>query len=245
MEAARTCSRLLTPSVHLISGHGHVVSQTAVQVVADVLSKLLVVGITDPDPDIRYCVLASLDERFDAHLAQAENLQALFVALNDEVFEIRELAICTIGRLSSMNPAFVMPFLRKMLIQHAMKAKVLVNRTSEECILVLLYEVQLECDLLSRNGSKKQLRVNHITVGLESRVGQTRVRVGSGWDALQRVDVDSMGLMACFHTVRILYFPEFRRMRGDLLETYIILTGLAEQARRAEWPTVAPVFYVA
>lgn len=73
--------------------------------------------VSPSDPDIRYCVLASLDERFDAHLAQAENLQALFVALNDEVFEIRELAICTIGRLSSMNPAFVMPFLRKMLIQ--------------------------------------------------------------------------------------------------------------------------------
>lgn len=72
------------------------------------------------DPDIRYCVLASLDERFDAHLAQAENLQALFVALNDQVFEIRELAICTVGRLSSMNPAFVMPFLRKMLIQVTM-----------------------------------------------------------------------------------------------------------------------------
>lgn len=48
MEAARTCSRLLTPSIHLISGHAHVVSQTAVQVVADVLGKLLVVGITDP-----------------------------------------------------------------------------------------------------------------------------------------------------------------------------------------------------
>ena len=45
------------------------------------------------------------------------DLQALFVALNDQVFEIRELAICTVGRLSSMNPAFVMPFLRKMLIQ--------------------------------------------------------------------------------------------------------------------------------
>lgn len=79
--------------------------------------KCLTVPCSPADPDIRYCVLASLDERFDAHLAQAENLQALFVALNDEVFEIRELAICTIGRLSSMNPAFVMPFLRKMLIQ--------------------------------------------------------------------------------------------------------------------------------
>lgn len=58
MEAARTCSRLLTPSIHLISGHGHVVSQTAVQVVADVLSKLLVVGITDPGG--KDCVIATV-----------------------------------------------------------------------------------------------------------------------------------------------------------------------------------------
>lgn len=51
MEAARTCSRLLTPSIHMLSGH--MVSQTAVQVVADVLSKLLVVGITDPGEGAR------------------------------------------------------------------------------------------------------------------------------------------------------------------------------------------------
>lgn len=41
--------------------------------------------ILTTDSDIRFCVLSSLDERFDAHLAQAENLSALFVALNDEV----------------------------------------------------------------------------------------------------------------------------------------------------------------
>jgi len=70
-----------------------------------------------PDPDIRLCVLGSLDDRFDDHLAQAENLSALFVALNDEVFEIREIAICMIGRLSSKNPAYVLPSLRKTLIQ--------------------------------------------------------------------------------------------------------------------------------
>jgi len=62
-------------------------------------------------------VLVSLDEKFDPHLAQAENLAALFIALNDEVFEIRELAVCIIGRLCSLNPAHVMPFLRKMLIE--------------------------------------------------------------------------------------------------------------------------------
>jgi len=69
------------------------------------------------EPEVRFCVLISLDEKFDPHLAQAENLAALFIALNDEVFEIRELAVCIIGRLCSLNPAHVMPFLRKMLIE--------------------------------------------------------------------------------------------------------------------------------
>lgn len=136
------------------------VSQTQAKVVSEVLSKLLFVGITDQgksqfptekpvivfnfgvwhvEEDIRLCVLSNLDARFDGHLAQAENLNALFVALNDEVgmvwshlqtvvfivisvlcfqlFSVRELAICTIGRLSALNPAYVMPSLRKTLIQ--------------------------------------------------------------------------------------------------------------------------------
>ena len=69
------------------------------------------------DPDVRYCVLMSLDEKFDPHLAQAENLAALFTALNDELVDIRELSICIIGRLCTVNPAYVMPHLRKVLIQ--------------------------------------------------------------------------------------------------------------------------------
>ncbi|XP_027052994.1 serine/threonine-protein kinase mTOR [Pocillopora verrucosa] len=122
IEAVRTCSRLLSPSLHpMVVPHAPLhhanISASSTQVVSEVLSKMLMVGITDPDPDIRFCVLSSLDERFDAHLAQAENLSALFVALNDEEFEIREHAICTIGRLSSLNPAYIMPSLRKTLIQ--------------------------------------------------------------------------------------------------------------------------------
>lgn len=69
------------------------------------------------DPEVRYWVLESLDSSFDQHLAQAENLGALLVAMNDEVFDIRELAVSTIGRLSMLNPAYVMPSLRKTLIQ--------------------------------------------------------------------------------------------------------------------------------
>ncbi|KOX79033.1 Serine/threonine-protein kinase mTOR [Melipona quadrifasciata] len=110
LEAVRTCSRLLRLA---LNQPGPTVTNT----VSTVLGKLLVVGITDTDPDVRLWVLASLDDSFDIHLAQAENLSALFIAMNDEMFEIRELAIRTIGRLSTMNPAYVMPSLRKTLIQ--------------------------------------------------------------------------------------------------------------------------------
>ncbi|XP_058788970.1 serine/threonine-protein kinase mTOR isoform X2 [Phymastichus coffea] len=111
LEAVKTCSRLLR--LASVGQSGPTVTAT----VSSVLGKLLVVGITDQEPEVRYWVLASLDEPFDIHLAQAESLSCLFVAMNDEVFEIRELAIRTIGRLSGMNPAYVMPALRKTLIQ--------------------------------------------------------------------------------------------------------------------------------
>ncbi|KAJ3083065.1 phosphatidylinositol kinase- protein kinase tor1 [Rhizoclosmatium hyalinum] len=89
----------------------------SMRIVGEVLEKLLVVGITDADPSIRQTVISSLDERFDHHLAQAENIRSIFLAMNDEVFVIRELAITIIGRLTLHNPAYVMPPLRKILIR--------------------------------------------------------------------------------------------------------------------------------
>ncbi|XP_077275474.1 serine/threonine-protein kinase Tor isoform X1 [Temnothorax americanus] len=110
LEAVKTCSRLLRLT---LNQSGPTVTTT----VSTVLGKLLVVGITDTDPDVRLWVLASLDDSFDVQLAQAENLSALFIAMNDEMFEIRELAVRTVGRLSTLNPAYVMPSLRKTLVQ--------------------------------------------------------------------------------------------------------------------------------
>ena len=114
LEAVRTCSSLLEGTLLGLAGRN---SQTVMSTVNEVLAKLLVVGITDRDPDIRFCVMDCLNECFDNHLAQPENLTALFVALNDEQFEIRELTMCIIGRLSILNPAHIMPSLRKTLIQ--------------------------------------------------------------------------------------------------------------------------------
>ncbi|RYC60186.1 hypothetical protein CHU98_g6031 [Xylaria longipes] len=110
--AALTCCQLYVrdPIVNQTSHH-------ALQVVGDVIGKLLTVGVSDPQPNIRRTVLAALDERFDPHLAKAENIRTLFFALNDEIFGIREVAIAIIGRLARHNPAYVIPSLRKTLIQ--------------------------------------------------------------------------------------------------------------------------------
>lgn len=40
----------------------------------------------------------------------------MFLAVNDEVFAVKEASICIIGRLSSVNPAYVFPPLRKLLV---------------------------------------------------------------------------------------------------------------------------------
>jgi FKBP12-rapamycin complex-associated protein len=92
-------------------------SNHAIEVMGDVLERLLAVGVADPNPSIREVVLSRLDERFDQHLAQAENIRSLFLALNDEVFAIRKIAMSILGRLAKHNPAYVIPSLRKTLIQ--------------------------------------------------------------------------------------------------------------------------------
>lgn len=45
------------------------------------------------------------------------SLRPLFVALNDEAGVVRALAIRVVGRLAGRNPAYVMPALRRHLIQ--------------------------------------------------------------------------------------------------------------------------------
>ena len=126
--AALTCCELFIKDPICYQSSSH-----AIEVISDVLDKLLTVGIADPgesfwfdpwslltrflDAKIRKVVLESLHDRFDKHLAQAENVRSLFIALNDEVFENRVQAVGLIGRLAKHNPAYVMPSLRKALIQ--------------------------------------------------------------------------------------------------------------------------------
>ncbi|KAL3272654.1 hypothetical protein HHI36_014119 [Cryptolaemus montrouzieri] len=114
LEAVRTSCRLLKKAILATAANP---SRTVTQIVAKVINKLLTVGLTDTDPSVRFGVLTSMDPIFDNILAQAEMLSALFIAMQDEVFEIREVALFIIGRLSTKNPAYIMPSLRKVLVQ--------------------------------------------------------------------------------------------------------------------------------
>lgn len=82
------------------------------------LKRLLAVGVTDSSPAVRSASLRLLlrEPQFDLYLARNESLQSLCVAMNDESFEIREQVLCLLGRLSTINPAFLIPFLRRTLI---------------------------------------------------------------------------------------------------------------------------------
>lgn len=95
------------------------VSIHALKAVNEVLEKLLAIAITDPYPEIRLEGLSCISnaECFDPQLSQPENLKLLFIALNDEVFSVRKVAITLLGRLSSINPAYIVPSLRKTLVQ--------------------------------------------------------------------------------------------------------------------------------
>ncbi|KAL8658559.1 MAG: hypothetical protein Q9202_007526 [Teloschistes flavicans] len=110
-SAALTCCQIYTsdPIIYQTSIH-------AIRTVATVVEQLLVLGVTDPEPDIRKTVLRSLDSKFDRQLATPGNIRSIILAINDTDFEVREAAITIIGRLTAINPAYIFPPLRKVLI---------------------------------------------------------------------------------------------------------------------------------
>ncbi|GAB9472031.1 FKBP12-rapamycin complex-associated protein [Globisporangium polare] len=110
-------SPLLMPS-SVQSGWSHVTKRgPSGRVIDQVLTQLLQVGISDMEALVRKSVVDSLDERFDELMSQEAHLTMVFTFLNDENAEIREKSMQLLERLAPRNPAFVMPSLRRVLIQ--------------------------------------------------------------------------------------------------------------------------------
>ncbi|CAK8674525.1 unnamed protein product [Clavelina lepadiformis] len=119
LNAVATVVALMRPSIPApcTSANQTIIYPVLSPKLVKIVESILHLAICDTAKQVRLHVLNLLDERFDSYLILSENLNLLFVALHDEAFEVQEMAIQTIGRLSELNPAYVMPMLRKTHIQ--------------------------------------------------------------------------------------------------------------------------------
>eukprot|EP00771_Trimastix_marina_P000832 gnl/Trimastix_PCT/1865.p1 GENE.gnl/Trimastix_PCT/1865~~gnl/Trimastix_PCT/1865.p1 ORF type:complete len:1904 (-),score=747.44 gnl/Trimastix_PCT/1865:385-6096(-) len=111
-KAACACARHVIPA-----GIPPPTRGTFGRMVLEILNRLLMLAVGDPDKPVRCSVLLALDSRFDNFLSQNKYLQTLFLLLNDDSFTVRRHVIEILGRLSNLNPARVLPLLRKTIIR--------------------------------------------------------------------------------------------------------------------------------
>lgn len=124
-DAALCCCRLVANSFSVMTCTQFGTSRSSRaggrrrRLVEELVEKLLIAAVADADVAVRNSIFVSLhgNRGFDDFIAQADSLSAVFAALNDEDFDVREYAISVAGRLSEKNPAYVLPALRRHLIQ--------------------------------------------------------------------------------------------------------------------------------
>lgn len=85
-------------------------------VIEECLNELLRVSISDPSAVVRLCIVRALDSRYDPYLCQSHHLQSLFLLLSDEALATRAAGLQLLGRLTLINPAPILPILRKFLV---------------------------------------------------------------------------------------------------------------------------------
>ncbi|KAJ2896801.1 phosphatidylinositol kinase- protein kinase tor1, partial [Coemansia aciculifera] len=142
-EAIRAVSQIVLsdPLYGSMAGAG-------VEVTSEVVQRLVAAAVTDLDPEVRLMAVQMLENNnktssFDFHMGKAQNIQALFLLMNDEVFEVRLRVLAVIGRLTNMNPAHVMPSMRRIFVQLLTELEFAnSNSEREECIQLLMVLVR-------------------------------------------------------------------------------------------------------
>ena len=117
--AALAACCVLQRHVRYVSSQGMHLPTSERRLIDSIVQRLLASAVADPSVGVRRTVLESLanGDDLDSHLAQAETLRSLFIALNDESSAVRSLSIRLAGHISSVNPAYVGPALRRHLLQ--------------------------------------------------------------------------------------------------------------------------------
>ena len=118
-EAALAACSVIQRHVRYIRAQGVYLPTSERRSIDNIVQRLLSSAVADPSISVRRMVLETLaaGDALDSHLAQAESLRSLFIALNDESSVVRSLSISLAGHISAVNPAYVGPALRRHLLQ--------------------------------------------------------------------------------------------------------------------------------
>ncbi|KAK6019699.1 hypothetical protein OSTOST_14659, partial [Ostertagia ostertagi] len=120
LAAVRCCAAISKPFVKVYEKVHREHRQWVLALIHGVLRSLVSAGVVDPQLEVRLCVMqcfCEADRAFLSHLAQPEMLQLQFMSLHDEKLEMQEAAVCLLGRLSELNPALVLPRMRRVLLE--------------------------------------------------------------------------------------------------------------------------------
>ncbi|VIO96237.1 Uncharacterized protein BM_BM1727 [Brugia malayi] len=123
LAAVDCCAKMLTPFVRVFESFECANKKQRFDVlnlIQSVLRQLVMVAVIDPSVEVRLRVLQCFkdgDPLLLSHLAQADMLDSIFMTLHDEKLEMQEHAVALLGKLGSMNPAYVLPSLRNVLLE--------------------------------------------------------------------------------------------------------------------------------
>ena len=85
--------------------------------IQSILAQLLLLSVGDPSTDVRYVAIRSLDKAaFYPYLLQPEMLSTLFMCFYDGSLGMKNASLSLAGRLSDLNPAHILPALRRYLM---------------------------------------------------------------------------------------------------------------------------------
>lgn len=109
----------ISASLHLLNSDRALIPKLATSISLRVVSRVLLLGTTDPDASIRAVCVRRLAESplFDTYVNHPDNMKLLLLLAYDDSLDIRITAIQLLGRLETWSPGFVRPALRKMLVQ--------------------------------------------------------------------------------------------------------------------------------
>ena len=84
-------------------------------VVTNVVSRLLVLGVSDDNPEIRYSVFQHLTPSLDQIVATCDSVSCVVEALSDEILTVRASAMSVLSRVAHYDLIHIMPLVRRCL----------------------------------------------------------------------------------------------------------------------------------